>query len=75
MLTSMDRVGKSIIAAYYWVPIDKKCYLVTDNAGSRGTAGAIKEYTNNLLTNYDIEIIFQIPRSYYTNDLGVWMSL
>ena len=77
MLTAMNKVGKSIRAAYYWVLIDQKCYLVMDNADSHGTAGAIEEYKNNLLTNYNIEIILQISRSPYTNvvDLGVWVLL
>ena len=48
-----------------------------DNAGGHGTDVAIKEYRDNLEVKYNIEIIFQIPRSPYTNvlDLGIWMSL
>ena len=48
-----------------------------DNAGGHGTNVAIESYSKTLLDDYNIEIIFQIPRSPYTNvlDLGVWMSL
>mgnify|MGYP006063385801 CR=1 FL=1 len=48
-----------------------------DNAGGHGTDEAIKEYTTSLLDKYKIEIIFQVPRSPYSNvlDLGVWCSL
>ena len=48
-----------------------------DNAGGHGTNDAIKKYQANLLDKYNIEIIFQVPRSPYTNvlDLGVWSAL
>ena len=48
-----------------------------DNSGGHGTDVAIKEYRDNVEEKYNIEIIFQIPRSPYTNvlDLGVWISL
>ena len=77
MLGAMYIVGKSIRSAYHWKPITQPCYLVMDNAGGHGTANAIESYRNNLCTNYNVEIIFQVPRSPYTNvlDLGVWMSL
>jgi len=29
---SMNRVGAAIRAAYHWIPITHKCYLVMDNA-------------------------------------------
>ena len=77
MLAAMTRVGIAIRAAYHWIPITQKCYLVMDNAGGHGTNVAIQSYSKTLLEEYNIEIIFQIPRSPYTNvlDLGVWMSL
>ena len=52
-------------------------FLVMDNARGHGTDTVIEQYTNNLRDNYNIQIIWQVPRSYYTNtlDLGVWMSL
>ena len=48
-----------------------------DNAGGHSTNTAIATYTKMLEDDYNIEIIFQIPRSPYTNvlDLGVWMAL
>ena len=77
MLSAMTRVGEAIRASYHWIPIAQKCYLVMDNAGGHGTNVAIESYSKTLLDDYNIEIIFQIPRSPYTNvlDLGVWMSL
>ena len=77
MLSAMNRVGAAIRNSYHWIPISKKCYLVMDNAGGHGTNEAIATYTKTLEDEYNIEIIFQIPRSPYTNvlDLGVWMSL
>ena len=37
----------------------------------------IEKYVNVLKNKFDIEIIFQVPRSPYTNvlDLGVWCAL
>ena len=77
MLTAMKDVGESIRSAYHWIPVTQKCYLVMDNAGGHGTSRAIIQYTDMLVNKYNIEIIFQIPRSPYTNvlDLGVWMSI
>ena len=77
MKTAMKRVGEAIRKKYHWIPMTRKCYLVMDNAGGHGTKATIIEYTHDLLTNYNIVIIHQIPRSPYTNvlDLGVWMSL
>ena len=77
MLSAMDRVGKAIRQAYHWVSINQSCYIVMDNAGGHGTKDAINEYTHHLLNQYNIKIIWQIPRSPYTNvlDLGVWMSI
>ena len=48
-----------------------------DNAGGHGTKEAIEQYSKDLLEKYNIEIIFQVPRSPYTNvlDLGYWMAL
>ena len=63
MLTAMNRVGKAIWDKYHWVPNEQKCYLVMDNAGGHGTNTAIATYTKMLEDDYNIEIIFQIPRS------------
>ena len=44
-----------------------------DNTGGHGTNDFVQEYTARLRTEYNIEIIQQIPRSPFTNvlDLGV----
>ena len=77
MLTAMDRVGASIRDAYHWIPRSKKCYLLMDNAGGHGTKETIDEYVRLLNEKWNVETIFQVPRSPYTNalDLGVWCSL
>ena len=77
MLRAMDRVGESIRRAYHWISRTEKCYLVMDNAGGHGTNEAIKEYVRMLDEKWNVETIFQVPRSPYTNalDLGVWCAL
>ena len=77
MSDAMKQVGESIRKAYHWIPMSQPCWLVMDNAGRHGTKECIIDYRSNLLTKYNIQIIFQIPRSPSTNvlDLGVWMSL
>jgi hypothetical protein len=77
MLDNIRKVGKAIREKFHWVPRPQKCYLVMDNAGGHGTEEAIKKYTDILETEFDIEIIHQIPRSPETNvlDLGIWCSL
>ena len=48
-----------------------------DNAGCHDTNDCVQEYTARLRTEYNIEIIQQVPRSPFTNvlDLGVWAAL
>ena len=77
MLSAMDRVGVAIREKYHWVLITHKIYLVMDNAGGHGSNDAIAQYKKMLEDDHNIEIIFQTPRSPYTNvlDLGVWMEL
>ena len=77
MLSAMDRVGVAIREKYHWVLITHKIYLVMDNAGGHGSNDAIAQYKKMLEDDHNIEIIFQTPRSPYTNvlDLGVWMAL
>ena len=77
MLKAMDRVGMEIRKSFHWVPPEQDCYLVMDNAGGHGTTHAILEYTDHLHTKYNISIIWQVPRSPFTNvlDLGVWMCM
>ena len=77
MLEAMDRVGESIRQAYCWIPRTDPCYLVMDNAGGHGSNEAIEQYVRRLKDEFNVETIFQVPRSPYTNvlDLGVWCSL
>ena len=77
MIGAMDRVGKAIRDAYHWVEREQKCFLVMDNAGGHGTKAAIQQYEMHLRKEYNIHIIWQVPRLPYTNvlDLGIWMSL
>ena len=37
MLRVMNEVRKAIRDAYYWIPINKPCYLIMDNAGGHGS--------------------------------------
>ena len=69
-------VGRAMREAYHWIGVNEKLYLVMDNAGGHGTDDAKTIYTN-ALREFNIEIIWQIPRSPETNmlDLGVWMSI
>ena len=73
MLTAMDCFGKSIRNAYHLVPLSDKCYLVMDNAGGHGANEEIDEYVRMLNEKWNIKVIFQVPRSPYTNvlDLGI----
>lgn len=77
MKDNMDEIAQSIRDAYHWVKDEDTIYLVMDNAGGHGTDECVKEYTQNLLDKYNIEIVQQVARSPETNvlDLGIWMSL
>ena len=77
LLSAMNRVGEVIRQSFHWVPIDELVYLFIDGAGGRGTKDAIIEYTNNLQENLNNQLVFQVPRTPYSNvlDLGVWCGL
>ena len=77
MLDNIRKIGKAIREKFHWVTRPQKCYLLMDNAGGHRTEQAIKKYTDILQTEFDIEIIHQIPCSLETNvlDLGIWCSL
>lgn len=77
MLAAMQRVGQAVRAKFHWVPDDEIIYLIMDNAGGHGTIEAVEQYTLQLLLEFNIVIIQQIPRSPETNvlDLGIWMAL
>ena len=76
MLETIPEVGEALRKKFYWVPMDEQVFLVMDNAGGHGTNDAITTYTEGL-KKYNVEIIWQVPRSPETNmlDLGVWMSI
>ena len=59
--------------ATHWMSMHILLYLVIDNARGYGTDEHAKQYTNILLTEFNIEIIHQVSRSPFTNvlDLGV----
>ena len=42
MVPAMDRVGKSIQKAYWWIDMITKCFLVMNNAGGHGSNDASK---------------------------------
>ena len=77
MLSAMNRVGEAIRQSFHWVPIDELVYLFIDGAGGHGTKEAIVEYKNNLQENFNIQLVFQVPRTPDSNDLdlGVWCGL
>ena len=77
MLSAMIRVGKSIRDKFHWVPIHEKLYLVIDGAGGHGTNETINAYDKNLMIDFNIKPIFQVPRTPYSNvlDLGIWCGL
>jgi hypothetical protein len=77
MLDIIPTIGAKLRAAFHWVAETEKIYLVMDNAGGHGTDLAIAQYTGILLNEYNVEVVWQVPRSPETNmlDLGVWMSI
>jgi hypothetical protein len=76
MLECMPRVGAALRETFHWVPPNETVYLCMDNAGGHGTNDAKLQYIN-LLKAFNVEVIWQVPRSPETNmlDLGVWMSI
>jgi hypothetical protein len=76
MLECMPRVGAALCEQFHWVPPNETVYICMDNAGGHGTNDAKQQYIN-LLKEFNIEVIWQVPRSPETNmlDLGVWMSI
>lgn len=76
MLDCMPRVGAALRQKFHWVAPNVTIYVCLDNAGGHGTDDAKNTYTE-VLNEFNIEIIWQVPRSPETNmlDLGVWMSI
>jgi hypothetical protein len=77
MLEKIPRLGAKLREAFHWVPADQKVYLVMDNAGGHGTDIAKTQYINILESQFNVEVVWQVPRSPETNmlDLGIWMSI
>ena len=77
MLDVLPRMAKAMRKKFDYLPPNTVLYLQMDNAGGHGTNKAKETYTDLLKDKYNIEIIWQPPRSPETNllDLGVWMSL
>lgn len=76
MIKTMPEVGRALREKYHWIDANDPIYLVMDNAGGHGTNDAKTQYTE-ALKEFNIEIIWQVPRSPETNmlDLGVWASI
>ena len=55
----------------------RKVYLFIDGAGGHGTNEAINEFEKNLMIDFKIKLVFQVPRTLYSNvlDLGIWCGL
>jgi hypothetical protein len=77
MLEIITKIGRSIRESFHWIPANEKIYLLMDNAGGHGTDQAIQQYTAILLDQFNVKIVWQVPRSPETNmlDLGIWMSI
>ena len=77
LLFAMTRVGEAIRQKLHWVPMDELVYLFIDGSGGHGTKGATIEYKTNSLENFNIQLVFQVPRTPYSNvlDLEVWCGL
>jgi hypothetical protein len=71
---AMRRVGAALREQFHWVPQNETVYVCMDNAGGHGTNDAKLQYIN-LLKEFNVEVIWQVPRSPETNmlDLGVWI--
>jgi hypothetical protein len=77
MLNIIPRIGQRLRDSFHWVAPNEKIYLFMDNAGGHGTNTAIEQYTGILRDEYNVEVVWQVPRSPETNmlDLGIWMSI
>jgi len=77
MLDVIPMIGERLRASFYWVPENEIIYLFMDNAGGHGTEASIQQYTAILRDQFNVQIVWQVPRSPETNmlDLGIWMSI
>ena len=55
----------------------EKVYLFIDGAGGYETNEAINEYDKNLMIDFNIKLVFQVPWTPYSNvlDHGIWCGL
>ena len=72
MLVMMRRVGVVMYLKFHWVNRSVVLYTLLDNGGRHGTDVCIAQYTEMLRAEFDIILIYQVPRSPYCNflDLG-----
>ena len=77
ILSAMIRVGKLIREKLYWIPMHGKVYVFLDCAGGHGTNEAINEYNKNFMIDFNIKLVFQVPRTPYSNVLylEIWCGL
>ena len=71
MLSAMIRVRKAICEKFHWVSIHKKIYSFIDGTGGHGTNKAINAYDKNLMMDFNIKLVFQVPRTPYSNVLDL----
>jgi hypothetical protein len=77
MLGIIRTVGRRIRKCFHWVPDHVPVHLFMDNAGGHGTNEAKQAYVGILSEEFNVQVIWQVPRSPETNmlDLGVWAML
>ena len=77
MKEAIGELGPALRKAYHWVELHDPIHLIMDNAGGHGTNDCIDEYVSKLQTDFNIAVVWQVPRSPETNllDLGIWRSL
>ena len=51
--------------------MDTVLYIVLDNAGEHGTDAYVFKYINILKLEYNIELIYQVPDSLFTDTLNL----
>ena len=70
----MIRVGKAIRENFHWVPMHEKAYLFIDSADGHGTNEAINAYDMNLMIDFNVKLIFKVPRIPYSNVLDLLLK-
>ena len=77
MLSTMIRVGKAIREKFHWFPMHEKVNLFIDGTGGHRTNEDINVYDKNLIIDFNIKLVFQVPRTPHSNvlDLGICCGL